>query len=92
MDICPEWMHSQDKIRDEALAGLALETVDNCPERMNAVDAEAPRPPRIETAVEFCPRVAVEETVEEAAVDICPERMEYSDFVLQTDSADSQQR
>ena len=27
--------------------------VDNCPERMDAADAEAPRPPRIETAVEF---------------------------------------
>ena len=33
---------------------------DNCPERMDAADAEAPMPPRIETAVEFCPRVAVE--------------------------------
>ena len=27
--------------------------VDNCPERMDVVDTEAPRPPRIETAVEF---------------------------------------
>ena len=27
--------------------------VDNCPERMHAGNAEAPRPPRIETAVEF---------------------------------------
>ena len=27
--------------------------MDNCPERMDAADAEAPRPPRIETAVEF---------------------------------------
>ena len=32
----------------------SLETaVDTCPERMDAVDAGAPRPPRIETAVEF---------------------------------------
>ena len=27
--------------------------VNNCPERMDAADAEAPRPPRIETAVVF---------------------------------------
>ena len=39
--------------------GLSLETeveeaaVDNCPERVDAADAEAPTPPRIETAVEF---------------------------------------
>ena len=55
---------------------MEVETaVDTCPGRMDAADAEAPR---IETAAEFCPRVAVEsmETVEEAAVD--------SDFVLQT--------
>ena len=26
---------------------------DTCPERVNAADAEAPMPPRIETAVEF---------------------------------------
>ena len=33
---------------------LSLETaVDNCLERMDAADAEAPRPPRIETVVEF---------------------------------------
>ena len=63
--------------------------VDICPERMDAADTEAPRPPRMETAVELCPGVAVEsmEMVEEA-VDICPERMEYSDFALQTDSAE----
>ena len=33
--------------------------VDNCPEKMHAADAEAPRPPRpprIETAVEFWSR------------------------------------
>ena len=43
--------------------------MDICPERLNVVDAEAPRPPRIQTAEEFCPRVAVEsmETVEEVA-------------------------
>ena len=39
-------------------SGLSLEVeeamaVDNCPERMDAADAEAPRPSRIETAVEF---------------------------------------
>ena len=27
--------------------------VDNCPERMDAADAVAPRPPQIETAVEI---------------------------------------
>ena len=48
VDICPERMHA---------------AVDNCPERMDAADAEAPRPPRIETAVEFCPRVESMETV-----------------------------
>ena len=40
---------------------LSLETaVDICPERMDAADAEVPRPPRIKTVVEFCPRMAVE--------------------------------
>ena len=34
--------------------------VDNCPERMDAADAEVPRPPRIETAVEFYSRMKVE--------------------------------
>ena len=37
-------------------AGLSLEVkaaVDICPERMDAADAEAPRPPRIEMAVKF---------------------------------------
>ena len=42
--------------------------VDNCPERMDAavdncperMDAAAPRPPRIEMAMEFCTRMAVE--------------------------------
>ena len=32
---------------------MSFEAVDNCPERMDAVDAEAPRLSRIETAVEF---------------------------------------
>ena len=41
--------------------------VDNCPERMDTADAEAPRPPRIET-VEAAARM-------QAVVDICPERM-----------------
>ena len=56
--------------------------VDSCPERLSVVGAEASMPPRIGTGVEFCPRVAVEsvETVE---------RMEYSNFVLQTDSAEA---
>ena len=52
--------------------------VDICLKRMDAAAAEAPRPPRIETAVEFCPRVAVEsmETLEEATMLSCPERMD----------------
>ena len=37
--------------------------VDNCPERMDVADAEAPRPPRIETAVEFCSGMGVETAV-----------------------------
>ena len=42
-------------------SSLSLEAaVDNCPERVDAAYAEGPRPPRIETAVEFCPRMAVE--------------------------------
>ena len=56
--------------------------VDICPERMDAADAEAPRPPQIERAVEFWSGLGVE-TVEEAtmlsletAVDICPERVD----------------
>ena len=36
------------------LIETAVETaVDNCPERMDAADAEAPMPPRVEMAVEF---------------------------------------
>ena len=56
--------------------------MDNCPERVDAADVEGPRPPRIETAVEFWSGLGVEsvETVE---------RMEYSNFVLQTDSAEA---
>ena len=46
--------------------------MDNCQERMDAVDAEAPRPPRIETAVVFWSGLGVESEV----VDTCPERME----------------
>ena len=34
--------------------------VDNCPERVDAADAEAPGPPRIETAVGFWSGMAVE--------------------------------
>ena len=37
----------------KAVVGLSLTAVDICPERMDAADAEAPGPPRIETAVEF---------------------------------------
>ena len=44
--------------------------VDTCPERMDAADAEAPRPPRIEMAMEFCPRMAVESM--ETEVEVCP--------------------
>ena len=59
--------------------------VDNCPGRMDAADAEAPRPPRIETAVEFWSGL---ETVEEATmlsletVDTCPERMDAADAAV----------
>ena len=34
--------------------------VDNCLERVDAADAEGPRPPRIETAVEFWSGMGVE--------------------------------
>ena len=44
MDTCPE---------EATILSLELAAVDNCPERMHAADAEAPRPLRIETAVEF---------------------------------------
>ena len=40
--------------------------MDNCPERMDAAGAEAPRPPQIGTAVEFWSGLGTE--VEEAAV------------------------
>ena len=59
-------------------SGLSL-AVDTCPERMDAADAEAPRPPRIETAVEFwsgVEAVRMQATRMQAAVDICPERIE----------------
>ena len=48
--------------------------MDNCPERMDAADAEAPRLPRIETAVEFCSGVEAMARMQ-AAVDTCLERM-----------------
>ena len=38
--------------------------VDNFPERMDAADAEAPRPPRIETVVEFWSGMGVEATAD----------------------------
>ena len=44
--------------------------VDNCPERMHAADAEAPRPPRIETVVEFCSGMGVETAVRMQAVSL----------------------
>ena len=46
--------------------------VDNCPERMDAADAEAPKPPRIETAVEFCLGMGAARM---GTADICPKRM-----------------
>ena len=55
VDNCPERMQA---------------AVDNCPERMHAADAEAPRPPRIETAVEFWSGMGVARM--QTAVDICP--------------------
>ena len=51
---------------------LKSTVVDNCPERMDAADAEGPRPPRIETALEFCSGI---ETAARMQVDSCPERM-----------------
>ena len=54
-------------------SSLSLETevsaVDNCPERMDAADAEAPRPPRIETAVEFWSGMGVETATRMQAVE-----------------------
>ena len=54
--------------------------MDNCPERMDAADAEAPRPPRIETAVEFWSGMGVKTAATmlslETAVDTCPARVE----------------
>ena len=46
--------------------------MDVCPERMDAADAEASMPLRIETAVVFWSGTGVESAV----VDTCPERME----------------
>ena len=49
-------MCTRKKIQDKTLFLLFFlpesSAVDNCLERMHVVDAEAPRPPRIETAVE----------------------------------------
>ena len=58
--------------------------VDNCPERMHAADAEGPRPPRIETVVEFCSGMGVETAVRMQVVDTCPEKMQrmYAEAVL----------
>ena len=49
--------------------------VDICPERMDAADAEAPRPPRIETAAGVATRMQTTVLSLETAVDNCPERM-----------------
>ena len=57
---CPERMDEEEEA-----------AVENCPER---VDAEAPMPPRIETAVEFW--TGVEEMMMLSAVDSCPERVD----------------
>ena len=57
-----------------------LSAVDVCPGRVDAADLEAPMPLRIETAVEFCPRVPVEYM--EAAMDVCPERVDTEAAVL----------
>ena len=42
--------------------------VENCPERVDAADAEAPMPPRVETAVGFWSGMGVETVDAEAAV------------------------
>ena len=57
--------------------------MDTCPERMDAADVEAPRPPRIETAVEFWTGVEFRTGVETAArvqvaVDNCTEMVHLS--------------
>ena len=44
--------------------------MDTCPERMDAADAEAPGPPRIETVVEFCSGMGVETAVRMQAVSL----------------------
>ena len=49
-DICPKRMEYSDFVLQTDSAEAA---VDICPERMDAADAEATRPPRIETVVEF---------------------------------------
>ena len=51
--------------------------VDNCPEKMHSADADAPRPPRIETAVEFWSGVEAAARMQ-AAVDNCPGRVHLS--------------
>ena len=45
-DTCPKRMYAVESMETEA-------AVDNCPERVDAADAESSAPPRIETAVEF---------------------------------------
>ena len=54
------WCTRKKKIQDKTLCRLLFclpeslfVAVDNCPERVDAVGAEAPRPLRIETGVEF---------------------------------------
>ena len=54
--------------------------MDNCPEMVNA---EAPRPLRVETAVEFWSGMGVE-TAARAKVDICPERMHAAQAAVLT--------
>ena len=48
-------------------SGLSL-AVDTCPERMDAADAEGPRPLRIETAVEFWSGVEAAARMQAAAM------------------------
>ena len=58
----------------EEAAGLTMRRMqaaeDNCPERMDAADAEAPR---IETAVEFWSGMGVETATRMQVEDTCPD-------------------
>ena len=59
-----ERMHAVVAAGMQAMVGLSLTAVDTCPERMDAVDAEGSRPPRIAAGMALEVVLALEAVVD----------------------------